>query len=270
MISLHSAPTILLGATGRVTLLLLGHLGQLFRMTGSALKGMGLGARGKGGFSASGVLEEMNESGMRSLPIVALVAALTGTILVLQTAYQLERFGKTDLVAAGVAVSLTRELGPLMTAIIVTGRVGAGFAAHLGTMKVSEEILALRTMAIHPVYFLVSPRLLSLLIMVPCLTIFADLVGMLGGFGLGVGLYQINPWIYFRNTFLYITPGDVLSGVLKSGIFSVIITMVSCHLAFRVTGGAAGVGKATRLAVVSCIVLIIVADFLFTAIQTQW
>lgn len=260
---------VVLGTIGRLTWIFLGHLGQLSAMTGSALQGMALRVRGKGSFSTRSLLDEMIESGLRSLPIVALVSALIGTILVLQTAYQLERYGQKELVAAGVAVSLTRELGPLMTAIVITGRVGAGFAAQIGTMKVSEEILALRTMAIQPVHFLVSPRLLSLVIVVPCLTIFADFVGILGGFLLGVGLYEINPWVYYRNTFLFMSPDDILSGVIKSGVFALIITMVSCHLAFRVTGGAAGVGKATRMAVVSCIVLIIVADAAFTALLSR-
>ncbi|MCZ6691241.1 MAG: ABC transporter permease [Planctomycetota bacterium] len=265
----RSVPIQLLGTTGRSTLVFLGHVGQLSAMTATALNGIGRKLRGKGGFGTSALMEEMNESGVRSIPIVCLVSALIGTILVLQTAYQLERYGQKNLVAAGVAVSLTRELGPLMTAIVVTGRVGAGFAAQIGTMKVSEELLALRTMAINPVYFLVSQRLFTLLILLPCLTIFADFVGILGGYLVGITAYGINPNIYIQNTFLYMTSDDIISGIIKSGVFALIITMVSCHLAFRVTGGAAGVGKATRLAVVSSIVLVIVADAIFTAILTQ-
>jgi phospholipid/cholesterol/gamma-HCH transport system permease protein len=259
-------PLYLLGSTGRVTNILLGNLGQMSAMTVQAMGGMIRKVRGRSSFPTQAVLDEMNESGMRSLPIVALVASLIGMILVLQTAYQLDRFGRKDLVAAGVAVSITREIGPLITAIVVTGRVGAGFAAQLGTMKVYEEILALRTMAIQPVWFLVSPRLLSLAIMLPCLTVLANTISILSGFFMGVVAYDINPWIYYRNTFLYMSTGDIMSGVVKSLIFSGIITMVSCHLAFRVTGGAHGVGKATRLAVVACIVLIIFADMVFTAI----
>lgn len=269
MIGPGSSLHFILGTIGRSAIVLIGNLGQVSEMTASAVRGILRKARRKTAFPGGALLEEMHESGVRSIPIVALVAALIGMILVLQTAYQLERFGQKNLVAAGVAVSVTRELGPLITAIVITGRVGAGFAAQLGTMKVSEEILALRTMAIHPVHFLVAPRLLGLLIMLPCLTIFADFVAIVGGFGMGVGMYDINPWVYYRNTFLFMSTEDILAGVAKSGIFALIITMVSCHLAFRVTGGAHGVGRATRLAVVSCIVLIIVADMLFTAIQVR-
>lgn len=269
MIAIAVAIRSLLGSIGYTTLLLLGNLGQITEMALGSLRGIGRKLRGKVSFPTAGLLDEMSESGVRSIPIVSLVSALIGMILVLQTAYQLEKFGQKSLVAAGVAVSVTRELGPLMTAIVVTGRVGAGFTAQLGTMKVSEEILALRTMAIHPVYFLVAPRLLALLIMLPCLTIFADFVAIAGGFFLGVGFYDINPWSYYRNTFLFVSGADILSGVYKSVIFASIIALVSCHLAFRVKGGAAGVGKATRLAVVSCIVLIILADMIYTAIQVQ-
>ncbi len=256
-----------LGSIGRPWLGLLGQCGSLCLMTATALRGIGRKLLRRGGFSTESLLDEMNESGSRSLPIVALVSLLIGVILVLQTAYQLERFGQKSLVAAGVAVSVTRELGPLITAIVVTGRVGAGFAAQIGTMKVSEELLALRTMAIHPIWFLVSPRLLALLVMLPALTILADFIAIGGGFVIGVTVYDINPTIYFQNTFLYMKGSDILSGVEKSVIFAAIITMVSCHLAFRVSGGAHGVGRATRLAVVTCIVLIILSDMLFAAIS---
>lgn len=267
---MSSGPSILargLGSVGRRSLGFLGQCGALTLMTATAVQGIGRKLAGRGGFSTESLLDEMHESGSRSLPIVALVSVLIGIILVLQTAYQLERFGQKDLVAAGVAVSITRELGPLITAIVITGRVGAGFAAQIGTMKVSEELLALRTMAIHPVWFLVSPRLFALVVMLPALTILADFIGIAGGFVIGVTIYDINPTTYFHNTFLFMRGSDILNGVEKSAIFALIITMVSCHLAFRVSGGAHGVGRATRLAVVTCIVLIILSDMLFTALS---
>ena len=150
----------------------------------------------RAGFDSRSVLRFMHETGVQSIPIVVLIAVLVGVILVLQTAYQLQRYGQVHLVAGLVAVSVTRELGPLLTAILITGRVGAAFTAELGTMKVAEEILALEVMAVHPVGFLVAPRFLALVLMLPCLTMVADVTGMLGGFVTGTTVYSISPAAY--------------------------------------------------------------------------
>ncbi|MBM3223613.1 MAG: ABC transporter permease [Candidatus Tectomicrobia bacterium] len=218
------------------------------------------------GFDRRTVWRLMDETGVQSAPIVILIGTLVGSILVLQTAYQLQSYGQVRLVAGFVAVAVTRELGPLLTAILLTGRVGAAFTAELGTMKVSEEILALEVMAIHPVGFLVAPRFLALLVMLPCLTMIADVAGLLGGFITGTTLYQISPGSYIDTTFRWLLFRDVLSGLIKSVIFAVIITMVGCYRALIVEGGPEGVGHATMGAVVTAIVLIIVADGIFTAI----
>lgn len=222
----------------------------------------------RAGFTGRSVLRFMDETGVQSLPIVILIAILVGVILVLQTAYQLQRYGQVHLVAGLVAVSITRELGPLLTAILVTGRVGAAFTAELGTMKVAEEILALEVMAIHPVGFLVAPRFLALLLMLPCLTIVADATGLLGGFLTGTLLFNISGTAYIDTTLRWLMFRDVLSGLLKSLVFAVIITMVGCYRALIVEGGPEGVGQATMGAVVVSIVLIIVADSVFTALLT--
>jgi phospholipid/cholesterol/gamma-HCH transport system permease protein len=218
------------------------------------------------GFNMQSVLRLMHETGVQSIPIVILISILVGVILVLQTAYQLQRFGQVRLVAGLVAVAVTRELGPLLTAIIITGRVGAAFTAELGSMKVAEEILALEVMAINPIGFLVAPRFIALLIMLPCLTILADLMGLSGGFLTGVTLYRISPTSYIDTTLIWLAFRDVLSGLIKSLVFAVIITMVGCYNALVVEGGPEGVGRATMGSVVTSIVLIIVADSIFTAI----
>jgi phospholipid/cholesterol/gamma-HCH transport system permease protein len=210
----------------------------------------------------------MHETGVRSLPIVVLIATLVGVILVLQTAYQLQRYGQVHLVAGLVAMSMARELGPLLTAILISGRVGAAFTAELGTMKVAEEILALEVMAINPVGFLVAPRFVALLVMLPCLTIVADTMGLVGGFVIGTTLFPITSASYIDTTLTWLQFRDVLSGLIKSAVFAVIISMVGCYRALTVEGGSAGVGQATMGSVVTSIVLIIVADSIFTALLT--
>ena len=219
-------------------------------------------------FNVAGVIRLMYDTGVRSIPIVVLIAILVGIILVLQTAYQLQRYGQVHLVAGLVAVSVVRELGPLLTAILVTGRVGAAFTAELGTMKVSEEILALEVMAVNPVGFLVAPRFLALLLMLPCLTILANTMGLVGGFLIGTSMFGISAAAYMHTTLEWLLFADVLAGLIKSVVFAVIIVMVGCYRALIVEGGPEGVGQATMAAVVTTIVLIIIADSIFTAILT--
>ena len=218
------------------------------------------------GFSMSSLIQLMYETGVRSLPIVLLVGCLAGIILSLETGVQLKRFGQVHLVAGLVAVSTARALGPLLTAIVVTGRVGAAYTAELGTMKVSEEILALEVMAVNPVGYLVAPRFLALLVMLPCLTLFADLMGLIGGFAIGSMVYHVSPTSYLHTTLSWLTWSDIGAGLLKSVVFAVIIGMVGCYRALVVEGGPEGVGQATMVSVVTTIVLIIVADGVFTAL----
>jgi phospholipid/cholesterol/gamma-HCH transport system permease protein len=210
----------------------------------------------------------MYETGVRSLPIVLLIGCLAGIILSLETARQLQRFGQVHLVAGLVALSMARSLGPLLTAIVVTGRVGAAYTAELGTMKVSEEILALEIMAVNPVGYLVAPRFLALLFMLPCLTLFADAMGLVGGYLIGTTVWHISSGQYINTTLVWLLLPDIFAGLLKSVVFAVIIGMVGCYRALVVEGGAEGVGQATMVSVVTTIVLIIVADGVFTAILT--
>jgi phospholipid/cholesterol/gamma-HCH transport system permease protein len=212
------------------------------------------------------LLEQIRRCGVMSLPIAMLVAGLIGTILVLQTGYQLERFGQVDYVAALVGVSVTREIGPLMTAIIVTGRVGAAFTAELGTMNVNQEIQAAETMAIDPVEFLVVPRFLALAVCLPCLTTLGNIGAICAALAAGGAMHHIPAETFLRVAQEWIKTEDVVHGVLKSFLFSMIITHICCFEAFRLRGGATGVGIATMRAVVVSIVVVLITDAIFTAL----
>ncbi len=209
---------------------------------------------------------QMLVMGVDSAAIICLVGASVGMVLALQAAYQLKQFGAILYTGSLVSVSMARELGPLVAAIVISGRIGARMAAELGTMKVQEEIDALTTMGLNPVQFLIVPRCVSLMIMLPCLTVIADIMGMLGGFLIGTLGLKINPYLYLAKNFDSLVIKDVYSGLIKSGIFALLISLVSCHQGISVEGGAEGVGKATTQAVVISIVLIIVVDCLATAI----
>jgi len=211
-------------------------------------------------------LIQMDEVGVKSIPIVALVSFVIGIILVLQTAYQLEKFGAINYAASLAGVALTREMAPLLTAIVVAGRVSAAFTAELGTMLVTEEILALEVMAINPVAYLVVPRFIAMLVMLPCLTVLADLIGMIGGYAVGTTAVGIRSSLYIQNTIDALLLKDILTGLTKSVVFAGIIAMVGCYMAFVVRGGAEGVGKATMISVVTSLISIILADCFFTTV----
>lgn len=202
--------------------------------------------------------------GVRSLGIVVLISTLVGGILVLQTADKFEEFGSKELVPSMVAVAVIRELGPLMTAIVMAGRVGAAFTAGLGSMVINEEKLALETMGINPVGYLVAPRFIAMSIMMPCLTVFSYLVGITGGVLVGVFFYQIDFWTYYQATKAFTSQVDICLGLLKSLVFGTIICMVACQCAFRVRGGPEGVGRNTMKSVVLSLVAIVAADGLMT------
>lgn len=212
------------------------------------------------------VWTQMEEVGVKSTTIVFLVSFLIGVILAFQTASQLARLGALDFVGALVGVSITRELGPLMTALVMAGRVGAAFTAEMGTMKVSDEILALETMALNPVKFLITPRFIAILVMLPCLTIMADVMGILGGFVIGITTLGIDPIAYYDRSIEAMVVKDVITGLIKSGVFAVIIVMVGSYMAFIIEGGAEKVGENTRTSVVVSMILIIVADLIFTSL----
>jgi len=204
------------------------------------------------------------EAGVRALPILSLITFFIGLILALQAAYELKRFGAISFVASAVALSMTRELGPLITAVIVIGRSGSAFAAELGTMKVSEEIDALETMAINPVSFLVAPKFVAMILMLPCLTIWANFMGILGGSLFGVAQADFTLWRYIIASLDALFMRDVVTGLIKSFMFGVTITAVGCLEGLNTTGGAEQVGRSTTRAVVMSIFLVILVDLVFT------
>jgi phospholipid/cholesterol/gamma-HCH transport system permease protein len=219
----------------------------------------------KRGINWKSTIEQMVRMGFDSTPIVLLIAFFVGLILAMQSAYQLRQFGATIFVANLVAVSLVRELSPLLTAIIITGRSGSAITAEIGTMKVYEEIDALDTMGFNPIRFLVVPRTIAMLIMLPCLTIMADFIGIFGGYIISVSSLDLTSVRYIDQTISALHFKDLFSGFTKSVFFALIIAAIGCYQGLMVDGGAEGVGKSTTKSVVTTIFLIIAADVAFTA-----
>lgn len=204
--------------------------------------------------------------GVRALPILSLITFFIGLILALQGAYELRRFGAMSYVAAAVAISMSRELGPLITAIVVIGRSGSAFAAEIGTMKVTEEIDALETMAISPVHFLVTPKFLAMIVMLPCLTIWANTMGILGGSLFGVAQADFTFTRYISASLDALFLRDIITGLVKSVMFGVTITAVGCLEGLSTGAGAEQVGRSTTRAVVVSIFMVILVDLVFTAL----
>jgi phospholipid/cholesterol/gamma-HCH transport system permease protein len=211
-------------------------------------------------------VHEAMAAGVGALPIVSLITFFVGIIIALQGAYELQRIGAMQLVASLVAISITRELGPLVTAIVVIGRSGSAFAAEIGTMRVTEELDALKTMALDPVAFLVLPKVLAMAVMLPCLTILADLMGVLGGalFAVIGGGFTFGGYLIATQDALMAR--DITSGFVKSLVFGMVITAVGCQEGFSTGAGAEEVGRSTTSAVVISILLVILIDLVFTAL----
>lgn len=212
------------------------------------------------------VNEQIVKIGLDGVPIVVFLSFLIGAVLALNAASQLRQFGAAIYIANLVGVSVTREMGPLLTAIIVAGRSGAAITAELGTMVVSEEIDALRTMALSPGRFLLLPRIVALLCAVPCLTVLANLAGIVGGYWIGVVILGLGSRNYLQQTAQALLINDLVTGMVKSVVFALLIGLVSCYRGFYVHGGAEGVGVNTTASVVTSIVLCILADAVFTTI----
>jgi phospholipid/cholesterol/gamma-HCH transport system permease protein len=211
-------------------------------------------------------ISEMVKAGYNSVPIVGVISLFVGIILALQAAYQLRKVGALIYVANLVGVSLTRELSPILTAIIVAGRSGSAFAAEIGSMKAAEEVDALITMGINPVRFLVAPKLIALMIMLPALTIFSDLIGIFGGFVLATTALEIHPYNYFQQSVNALLVKDIITGLIKAWAFGVVITIVGAYQGFKVEGGAEEVGRRTTSSVVASIFLVIIFDLFFTTL----
>ena len=212
------------------------------------------------------VFEQMVFMGINSIVIVFFVTFFTGIVLAMQSAHQLSKMGAIIYVASLVTISICRELGPVLTALVMAGRIGAAITAEVGSMQVNEQIEALDTMAINPTRYLIVPKLLSLLIMLPCLTVIGDMSGILGGYVIGVYSLKINAGLYIQTALKYLTLKDIYTGLSKPFVFAVIITMVGAYQGFKTRGGAVGVGKATTISVVVSFILIILADCVVTGI----
>lgn len=212
------------------------------------------------------ILEQAKKAGLDSLPLISLVAFFIGVILALQTAVQMQRLGSEMYIASIVALSLVRELGPVLTSLVVAGRVGAAITAEIGSMQVTEQIDALETLATNPINYLVVPRFLALSLMLPILTLYADIIGIIGGYLICVYKLGISSSMYLHITFDALLFKDLFTGLLKALFFGMIIAFVSCYEGFNVEGGAEGVGRATTRSVVTMFIFIIACDCLFTAL----
>ncbi|HEY5576958.1 MAG TPA: ABC transporter permease [Deferrimonas sp.] len=211
------------------------------------------------------IVKQMEEVGVRSLPVVLVTAAFTGMVLALQSYSGFQRFGATSFVGSVVALSITRELGPVFAGLMVSGRVGASMAAELGTMKVTEQIDALVTLATNPIKYLVVPRVVAATIVLPVLVVFADLLGILGGYFVSVYLLGANPYVYTAKTYQYLEFKDIYTGLVKAAVFGTLIALISCHHGFVAQGGAEGVGRATTRAVVASSMMVLVSDYFMTS-----
>jgi len=217
-------------------------------------------------FKRDHVFEQAKKAGYDSFPIVSLVALFIGFIFALQTAYFMQRIGSELYIASLVALSVVRELGPVITALVVAGRVGAAITAELGSMQVTEQIDALETLATNPIKYLVVPRFLALTLMLPLLTLYADAIGIFGSYIICVFKLGISSSMYLHVTWDALMYKDLFTGLFKTVFFGMIIALVSCYHGFNVEGGAEGVGRATTHSVVTSFIMIIVADCFFTAL----
>jgi phospholipid/cholesterol/gamma-HCH transport system permease protein len=210
------------------------------------------------------IRDRLYDLGVLSLPVIAITGLSTGMVLAAQAYFQLSDKGLTGTTGIMVAKSMLVELGPILTAFMITGRVGASIAAELGTMKVSEQIDALNSMAIDPHAYLIAPRCIAMTIITPILTIFSSAIGIFGGYLVAVQLYGMAPQDFFNPLPVYVNWFDVTTGVVKSVVFGILIVSISCFQGMMTSGGAAGVGKSTTQAVVSCYAAILLANFMLT------
>ena len=210
---------------------------------------------------------QMEFIGVNSFFVVLLTGLFTGMVLALQTYYAFRMFSAESLVGATVALSMTRELGPVITALMVTGRAGSAMAAEIGSMRVTEQIDALTVMAIDPVQYLILPRLIAALIMMPLLTVISNFVGVAGGYLVGVKLLGIHAGIFMNKIYELVDSSDMYNGLIKAAVFGLLMALVGCYYGFHTSGGAEGVGRATTNSVVTGSILILMSDYIMTALM---
>ncbi len=248
-----------LALIGRAVLAMLEQIGKLAIFTGNALRHLLLPP-----YFPRMVGRQLLQMGFYSLPVVGLTALFTGMVLALQSYTGFSRFQAEGAVASVVALSMTRELGPVLAGLMVAGRVGASIAAEIGTMRVTEQIDALWTLSTNPFKYLIAPRLLAGTLTLPLLVIIADSIGILGGYLIGVYVLDFNSAAYLQNTVEFLEPIDVISGLAKAAVFGFIVALMGCYQGYYSGRGAQGVGKATTNAVVTASILILTFNYIIT------
>ncbi len=256
----------ILEVIGKESLALFKGGGEMVSFIGQSTQSFGRFLIGRAQFRRSDMFLVIQESGANALPIVTLIALLVGLILAFVGAIQLQQFGAQIYVANLVGIAMTREMGAIMTAIIMAGRTGAAFAAQIGTMQVNEEVDALSTLGLQPMDFLVLPRMLALIMMMPLLCVYADLMGIVGGGIVGVGLLDISLAEYANQTQKAVSLTDCAIGIVKSAVFGILIAVAGCMRGIQCGRSASAVGLATTSAVVISIVAIIVTDGIFAVL----
>jgi phospholipid/cholesterol/gamma-HCH transport system permease protein len=244
---------------GDLVLDLVDRCGQFVLLAGHTFR-----AAAQPRFPALETLRQVEAIGSRSMTIVLLTALFTGMVLALQTGFALGRFGAKPYVGAVVGLSLARELAPVLTALMVAGRVGAGITAEIGSMAVTEQVDAIRSMGANPVQKLVLPRMIAATISLPLLTILAGVLGIVGGMLISATQFGITPNFYLQTIYANVTVTDFLSGIAKTFVFGWIIAMVGCYFGLQTTGGTVGVGRATTQAVVLASISVLISDFFLT------
>jgi len=251
----------LLAGIGRTTLALLREIGAA-----SLFAGRAAAACVRPPFYGSQFARQMLRIGWLSLPVVGLTAVFIGAALALNIYTGGARFNAEQFVPNIVVLGITRELGPVLAGLMLAGRVSAGLAAEIGTMRVTEQIDALSTLSTDPMRFLIAPRLVAAVATFPILVLVADIIGVMGGYLVGIGALGFNGAIYLRNTLDFVEAGDVALGLVKAAAFGFIVAVMGCYFGFRSSGGALGVGRAATNAVVVATVLILAANFIITSL----
>lgn len=239
-----------LAAVGRVSLFIWASVNSMWRPP----------------FYTKQLAKQLLEIGYYSLPVVGMTTLFTGAALALQTYSGFSRFNAESSIAIVVVLAITRELGPVMAGLMVAGRIGAAYAAEIGTMRVTEQIDALTTLSTDPYKYLVLPRLLAGLTMLPLLVLVGDIIGVFGGYMVSIQDLGFSPAPYLKSTFEYLETKDVVSGLIKASAFGFLVALMGCYHGFHSKGGAQGVGAATTHAVVSSSILILLANYLLTAL----
>lgn len=256
----------LLEHVGELTLSTRDSLLEMLAFLGEVTLAFGKLLRWRARYRTSDLLLHIQQAGAEALPIVTLISFLVGLILAFVGAIQLQQFGASIYVADLVGIAMVREMGAMMTAIVMAGRTGASYAAQLGSMKVTQEIDALTTMGISPLEFLVLPRMIALALMMPLLCLYSDLLGIVGGAAVGVGMLDLAPRIYFQETFQAIDVGDLAGGIFKASVYGVLIALSGCLRGMQTGNSSSAVGEATTAAVVTSVVFIISACGLFAVV----